>query len=103
MIKRSDLNSNSLEYESMWIEIKNKRSKIIVIASIHRHPHNNFKYFFQYLEKCLNVVAQENKDLYVCGDFNFGLLKLIWITLLNIYLTFSAALDSYHMYSNPQG
>ena len=52
MIERSDLNSNSLEYESTWIEIKNKRSKNIVIASIYRHPHNNFKDFFQYLEKC---------------------------------------------------
>ena len=65
MIERSDLNSNSLEYESTWIEIKNKRSKNIVIASIYRHPRNNFKEFFQYLEKCLSVVAQENKDLYI--------------------------------------
>ena len=64
MIERSDLNSNCLEYESMWIEIKNKRSKNIVIASIYRHPHDNFKDFFQCLEKCLSVVAQE-KDLYM--------------------------------------
>ena len=56
---------SSLEYESMWIEIKNKKSKNIVIASIYRHPHNNFKEYFQYLEKCLSVVAQENKDLYM--------------------------------------
>ena len=76
MIERSDLNSNSLEYESTWIEIKNKRSKNIVIASIYRHPRNNFKEFFQYLEKCSSVVAQENKDSYICGDFNFDLLKI---------------------------
>ena len=43
---------NSLECESMWIEIKNNRSKNIVIASIYRHPHNNFNEFFQYLENC---------------------------------------------------
>ena len=48
-IERTDLNINSLEYESTWIEIKNKRCKIIIIASIYRHPHNNFTEFFQYL------------------------------------------------------
>ena len=40
-IERTDLNVNSPEYESTWIEIKNKRSKNIIIASIYRHPHNN--------------------------------------------------------------
>ena len=63
MIQRSDL--NSLEYESTWIEIKNERSKNIVIASIYRHSRNKFKEIFQYLEKCLSIVAQENKDLYM--------------------------------------
>ena len=37
-IERLDLNINSLEYESTWIEIKNKMSKNIIIASIYRHP-----------------------------------------------------------------
>ena len=50
---------------SMWIEIKNKMSKNIIIASIYRHPHNNFTEFFQYLENCLSVVVRENKELYV--------------------------------------
>ena len=49
-IERTDLNVNSPEYESTWIEIKNKRSKNIIIASIYRHPHNNSKDFFHYLE-----------------------------------------------------
>ena len=75
-MERSDLNINSLEYESSWIEIKNTRSKNIVIASIYRHPHNNFNEFFQYLESCLSQVTKENKELYICGDFNFDLLKI---------------------------
>ena len=64
-IERTDLNINSLEYESTWIEIKNKRSKNIIIASIYRHPHNNFKDFFNHLEKCLSVIVQEDKELCV--------------------------------------
>ena len=75
-MERSNLNINSLEYESSWIELKNTRSKNIVIASIYRHPHNNFNEFFQYLESCLSQVTKENKELYICGDFNFDLLKI---------------------------
>ena len=75
-MERSDLNINSLEYESSWIEIKNTRSKNIVIASIYRHPHDNFNEFFQYLESCLSQVMKENKELYICGDFKFDLLKI---------------------------
>ena len=74
-IERSDLNIDSIECESTWIEIKNKRSKNIVIGCIYRHPHDNFEEFFQYLDKCLSKVATENKELYLCGDFNFDLLK----------------------------
>ena len=59
-IVRSDL-----ECESTWIEIKNKRSKNIVIASIFSHPHNNFNDFFQYIENCLIQVVNENKELYL--------------------------------------
>ena len=66
----------TLEYESIWIEIQNKRSKNIVIASTYRHPHNNFNEFFQYLEKCLSQVVKENKELYICGDVNFDSLKI---------------------------
>ena len=37
--ERIDLNINSLECESTWIEIKNKiKNENIVIASIYRHP-----------------------------------------------------------------
>ena len=75
-IERTDLNVNSPEYESTWIEIKNKRSKNIIIASIYRHPHNDSKDFFHYLENCLSIVNKENKERYICGDFNFDLLKI---------------------------
>ena len=41
-----------------------------------RHPHNNHVEFFQYLDGCLDKLAKENKELYLCGDFNFDLLKI---------------------------
>ena len=36
---------------------------------------NNFKEFFQYLDEILSKLVKENKELYLCGDFNFDLLK----------------------------
>ena len=32
--------------------------------------------FFQYLETCLATLAKENKEVYICGDYNFDLLKV---------------------------
>ena len=41
-----------------------------------RHPHNNHKNFFQYLESCFGKLAKENKELYICDDFNYDLIKM---------------------------
>ena len=71
-----DLKINNVKFESKWIELINKNSKIIVIGSLYRHPHNNFIEFVQYLEGCLGKLAKENKELYLCGDFNFDLVKI---------------------------
>ena len=64
-LERSDLNINKGEFESTWIEIKNKYSKNIVCGSIYRHPHYNCDDFFQYLETCLTSLTKENKEIYM--------------------------------------
>ena len=74
-LERCDLNISNIEFETTWIEIKTKNSKNIVCGSLYRQPHNNFEEFFNYLEKCLCTLAKENKEIYLCGDFNFDLLK----------------------------
>ena len=73
---RNDINIISDEFESTWVEIKNKKSKNILVGCIYRHPHNNFKDFFQYLDETLSKLVKENKELYLCGDFNFDLSKI---------------------------
>ena len=41
-----------VEYGTVWIEIKNKIGKNIVIGCIYRHPHmNNIDDFNHYMEK----------------------------------------------------
>ena len=75
-IERCNLNICNLEFETTWKEIKNKNSKNIICGCIYRHPHNNLDEFFKYLEMCLATLAKENKEVYICGDFNLGLLKI---------------------------
>ena len=74
-LERNDIKINTDEFESTWVEIKNKKSKNILVGCIYRHPHNNFKEFFQFLDETLSKLVKENKELYLCGDFNFDLLK----------------------------
>ena len=59
-IERIDLNILHDEFEGAWVEIKNKHSKNIICACIYRHPHNNFKEIFQYLEMCLSKLNKES-------------------------------------------
>ena len=60
----------------IWIEIRNKKSKNIIIGCIYRHPHyHNAVEFIDYVNKSANKINKENKEVYICGDFNFDLLK----------------------------
>ena len=70
IIDRKDLNTQHDDYESVWVEIKQKFSKNVVTGCIYRHPRYNFKEFLCYLENCLSKVTKENKEIYICGDFN---------------------------------
>ena len=49
-----DLNIKNVEFETMWIEIKNKNIKNIVCGNVYKHLQNNCHDFFQYLETCLS-------------------------------------------------
>ena len=90
--ERMDLKIQDDNYESTWCEIKNTNSKNIVTGCIYRHPRYNVREFFSYFEKCLNKLSRENKEIYICGDFNLDLLK---IEEDNSYLEFYNLLCSY--------
>ena len=78
-IEREDLNVIHDHYESTWIELKTKKGKNIVCGSIYRHPHDNleiFNSFLDYMESTLLKLSYENKEIYICGDFNTDLLKI---------------------------
>ena len=75
VMERDDLNTQTKEYESIWIEIKNKR-KNIVISCIYRHPHyNNLEDFSDYINNTFTKLSKQNKEVYLAGDFNLDLLQ----------------------------
>ena len=72
---RDDLKPYDDEFEAVWIEIKNKNSKNIIIGCTYMHAHYyNAVEFTDYLNKTVNKINKENKEVYI-GDFNFDLLK----------------------------
>ena len=66
----TDIKMQNIDFESVWIEIENKNSKNIVCGCLYQHPHYDLSEFLHYLEKCLKIIAKENKEVYICGDFN---------------------------------
>ena len=74
--ERTDLKYQSNSCESIFIEISNSRSKNIICGSIYRHPGHNTEEFLSYLEHILKLLVTENKELYLCGDFNILTFKV---------------------------
>ena len=74
--ERDDLKICTKEFEAVWIEIKNKGHKNIIVSCIYRHHHSyNIDDFSMYLNKCLTKLNKESKEVYIAGDFNIDLLK----------------------------
>ena len=92
-IERTDLKIQNDLFEAVWIEIKNKNSKNIVCGCVYRHPRANCDDFFNYIDSSMKKLSEEEKELYICGDFNLNLLRQD--TDKNP-LTFSNLMNSYH-------
>ena len=93
--EREDLKKIDEHFESTWIEIKNKHYKNVIVGSIYRHPHDSldtYNNFLDYIETTLNIINNENKEIYLCGDFNSDILK---IDSQNNYKRFYVLLSSF--------
>ena len=91
-IERIDLKVQNDLFEAVWIEIKNKDSKNIVCGCVYRHPRVEVDSFFNYMDSTLKKISDEEKEVYICGDFNINLLRLdrdktplIFSNLMNSY------------------
>ena len=73
--ERTDLNIQTKDFESIWIEIRNAKSKNIVCGCIYRHPRYHQTDFLDYMDSTLHKITKEGKEIYICGDFNIDFLK----------------------------
>ena len=74
------INYNVLEKTSneafrvLWVEISFVNHKNIVCGIIY-DQHNSPDYFLTYLDKTIEILVSDDKNVYIMGDFNIDLLK----------------------------
>ena len=51
--EHTDLKIQNIDFESVWIEIKNNNSRNIICGCLYRHPRYDLSEFLQYLEKSM--------------------------------------------------
>lgn len=75
---RNDLNIyKAKELESLFIEIINKNESNDIVGVIYRHPCMNATDFTdEYLKGIVDKLSNENKKVFIGGDFNFDLLNV---------------------------
>ena len=59
--------------ENVFIEIDNQSGKNIIVGTLYRPPNNSTIHFLEKLDKELDKMSQENKHIYIMGDFNIDL------------------------------
>ena len=72
-IPRPELDSNSDDYETVWVEIDNSKDKNFLICCAYRHPNTDIELFTEYLQRSLSNPSVANKHVFILGDFNINL------------------------------
>ena len=71
-IHRTDLNINTTDCDSIFIEITDKNT---VVGLIYKPDYVDYKDFVSELETALDTITKEKKRGFIMGDFNIDLLK----------------------------
>ena len=70
---RKDLFRSLQDIEAIFLEVI-VNNKHIIVGMIYRRPTANINVFTNELESIIEVINNENKKLYLCGDLNLNLL-----------------------------
>ena len=73
--KRDDLSFTNNDFETIWIEIDNSKAKNILCCCAYRHPSSDISKFSDYFQETFSKLENENKLIFVIGDFNINLLN----------------------------
>ena len=72
-IIRDDLSTIDDNYETLWVEIKNYKSKNFLSYCVYRHPSTDMSSFIDHID--LTLQSSKGKQDCTMGDFNINLLK----------------------------
>ena len=92
--KRSDLScsyySSSCEFQSLFVEIHNTKSRNFLVGVIYRHPLGknvtDIDPFLSHMKKIMMISKKENKEMIIMGDFNLDFIKLESRPHVNLFL-----------------
>ena len=73
--ERKDLSILHEEFESIWVEMKNKQGKNFLCGCIYRHPNTDISHFIEYMEATLSKINKKKYNVFLMGDFNIDLLQ----------------------------
>ena len=72
--KRNEFCTAEDEFESLWVEIKNQKSKTIMCGCMYRHPNTDVLTFLKYIESTISKIDSNKYQIFLMGDFNIDLL-----------------------------
>jgi len=73
--------------ESLFIEVSMSKNKNMIIGTIYRPPTNDIDTFINQIDSALNKISQENKNIYLMGDYNLDLINKTNNNVLKFYNT----------------
>ena len=83
---RPDLSALEEEFETVWVEIENIKSKNILCCCAYRHPNTDTNKFVKYFENTYAKLDENKEDklIFILGDFNINLL-IMKVILIRIF------------------
>lgn len=73
--------------ESLFIEVSMSKNKNMIIGTIYRPPTSDVDTFINQIDSVLNKISQENKHIYLMGDYNLDLVNKTNNNILKFYNT----------------
>ncbi len=86
-IHRNDLNISNSDFETVWVEIDNKKSKNMLFCCVYRHPSTDIETLTDHFENIFAKISL-NKLVFIMGDFNINLLNYDSHTPTNDFINF---------------
>ena len=88
---RNDLSVLEEEYETIWVEVNNKKDENLLCCCLYRHPSSDITKFIDHMTSILQKAQKENKTLFIMGDLNINLYNYCSHTETNDFINLMAS------------